>query len=72
MYVCLCNGITDGQIRQAARDGARTLEAVRMKLGVAAGCGSCACMAEQILHEDGPAPGQSSHGAVFAPEPSAP
>jgi bacterioferritin-associated ferredoxin len=42
MYVCVCNAITDKQIRRAARSGVSSLYELRGKLGVAAGCGSCA------------------------------
>jgi len=52
MYVCICNGITDKQIRRAARNGASSLNELSGELGVAAGCGSCARMAEDILSEE--------------------
>ena len=52
MYVCVCNAITDKQIRRAARNGVRSLYELRGTLGVAAGCGSCARTAEEILDEE--------------------
>ena len=52
MYVCVCNAITDKQIRRAARNGVSSLYELRGTLGVAAGCGSCARTAEEILHEE--------------------
>ena len=61
MYVCLCNGITDGQIRDAIARGARRLEDLSRELGVATGCGSCACLASEMLG-DAPAPGTSASG----------
>ena len=33
MYVCLCQGITDRQIRQSIDEGADTLRALRQQLG---------------------------------------
>lgn len=51
MYVCLCNQVTDRQIREAARNGCRRLEDLRGQLGVSACCGSCADMAEELLEE---------------------
>ena len=43
MYVCICNAITEKQVREAAREGARTLTDLhRSGLGVATGCGQCA------------------------------
>ena len=41
MYVCICNAITDKQIRTAAASGVKDLHGLQAKLGVATGCGSC-------------------------------
>jgi bacterioferritin-associated ferredoxin len=51
MYVCICKSITDRQIRRAASNGIDNLYELREALGVAAGCGSCATMAQAILDE---------------------
>ena len=51
MYVCVCKAITDHQIREAARNGARTLDDLRRDLGVASECGNCATYARQYLEE---------------------
>lgn len=51
MYICLCKGITDKQIRQAVEDGADSLRAVRRELGVSSQCGQCACEARGIIRE---------------------
>ena len=51
MYVCLCQGITDKQIRAAVASGATTLEAVRHSLGVASQCGQCGDLAGEIVSE---------------------
>lgn len=51
MYVCLCNGITETQIREAVSCGADTLLDLRLELGVAACCGRCADCAQQVLQE---------------------
>ena len=51
MYVCICNAITDRQIRRAAESGASDLWDLQRELGVAAGCGSCKEMASAILSE---------------------
>jgi bacterioferritin-associated ferredoxin len=51
MYVCICNAITDKQIRQAAKAGVSDLRGLQRELGVAAGCGSCSKMASDILRE---------------------
>jgi bacterioferritin-associated ferredoxin len=52
MYVCICNAITDKQIRRAAESGVQDLWDLQRELGVAAGCGSCKEMAVQILREN--------------------
>ena len=51
MYVCICNAITDKQIRKAAKAGATDLWALQEQLGVASGCGSCKEAASEILAE---------------------
>ena len=51
MYVCICHGITENQIRNAISDGVRSLPELRADLGVASCCGKCADCAQQVLHE---------------------
>ena len=51
MYVCICNAITDKQIRKAAEAGVRDLWELQRELGVASNCGACKEMAVQILRE---------------------
>jgi bacterioferritin-associated ferredoxin len=51
MYVCICNGITDRTIREAAADGVCSLTELQRRTGCAGACGSCAELAEQVLHE---------------------
>lgn len=49
MYVCLCNAVTDREIRAAAQLGARTLEDLQGSLGVATCCRRCADCARGVL-----------------------
>jgi bacterioferritin-associated ferredoxin len=51
MYVCLCKGITDSQIKDAIYDGATSVRQLRKKLGVASQCGKCTSMTQQIVHD---------------------
>jgi len=51
MYVCICNAITDKQIRQAADDGVSDLWQLQKELGVASSCGKCKQAAVEILGE---------------------
>ena len=51
MYICLCHGITERQIRQAVLEGADSLPDVSAALGVATCCGTCSCAAEAVIRE---------------------
>lgn len=51
MYVCICNGITDRDIHDAAKAGCRSLTELTMRTGCVSSCGSCREMAEQVLAE---------------------
>jgi bacterioferritin-associated ferredoxin len=51
VYICLCNEVTDGQIRDAAQQGARSLCDLQRCLGVATGCGRCQTYATDVLEE---------------------
>jgi bacterioferritin-associated ferredoxin len=67
MYVCVCQAVTDRQIRQAAAGGARTLDDLRRELGVARECGQCASYARECLREALAAPvkpGKAIHTAT--------
>jgi bacterioferritin-associated ferredoxin len=52
MYVCICNAITEKQIRRAAKSGAQDLWGLQRELGVASNCGSCKEAAMDILREE--------------------
>ena len=51
MYVFLCQGVTDGQIREAIYEGCCSYREVRDATGVATQCGKCACVAKQVVRE---------------------
>ncbi|WP_147653090.1 (2Fe-2S)-binding protein [Vulcaniibacterium gelatinicum] len=51
MYVCICNGVTDREIRDAAAAGCDSLAELTMRTGCGANCGSCLDHAERILDE---------------------
>lgn len=52
MYVCLCNAVTEREVRQAVAMGADSLSDLREGLGVASCCGKCAGCARKIIHEE--------------------
>lgn len=51
MIVCVCNNISDREIRQAVDLGLSTMAELRSDLGVATCCGKCAPCAKQVLHQ---------------------
>ncbi|MEM9255821.1 MAG: bacterioferritin-associated ferredoxin [Pseudomonadota bacterium] len=51
MYVCLCNRVTDTQIRAAVAQGASSMRDIRRQLGVASQCGKCGTMTSEIMRE---------------------
>lgn len=51
MYVCICNNVTESDIEQAVRAGARSLACLARELAVSTCCGQCRCFADDVLHE---------------------
>jgi len=51
MYICLCNGITDRDIRTHAQDAACTLADLECALRAGGGCGRCKPAAAEVLNE---------------------
>ncbi|MBA5690246.1 (2Fe-2S)-binding protein [Rugamonas apoptosis] len=49
MIVCVCNNISDREIRQAAELGLSNMDELRAQLGVATCCGQCADCAQDVL-----------------------
>ncbi|MDM5092765.1 MULTISPECIES: bacterioferritin-associated ferredoxin [Aeromonas] len=49
MYVCLCRGITDNQIRKAVQAGKTEFRQLKQSLEVGAQCGKCVRMAMEII-----------------------
>ena len=51
MYVCVCNAVTDSDIRDAVDNGVCTIRQLRQKTGCTSTCGSCKEMAVEILQQ---------------------
>ena len=51
MYVCLCKGVTDNQIREAVENGITRFGQVRKELGLASQCGKCGILARDVFNE---------------------
>ena len=49
MYVCVCNAITESELSDLARAGARTPEEAYEKLGCEPQCGSCLSYAQELM-----------------------
>jgi bacterioferritin-associated ferredoxin len=64
MYVCVCHGITDRQIRRAVEQGARTLGDVQMKLPIGACCGRCQDCAREVIRDCQRAESRSSNAVA--------
>ena len=56
VYVCICNGITEQDIRQAAASGCETMSELTMRTGCGACCGTCVDVACDVLDQAKPAP----------------
>ncbi|HKR77215.1 MAG TPA: (2Fe-2S)-binding protein [Rhodanobacter sp.] len=53
MYICLCNAVTDHDIRREVADGVRTFAELQARTGCSDCCGCCesearACLAQAI------------------------
>ena len=51
MYVCICNGVTDRQIREAADAGCASVPEMTMRTGAGANCGSCLGLLAEMIEE---------------------
>lgn len=49
LYVCICNGVTDRQIREAAAAGCSSVAELTMRTGCGATCGTCLDVAAALL-----------------------
>ncbi len=64
MIVCVCARVSDRQIREAATNGAHSLECLQLELGVATRCGNCADCAVKVLGEACAHAAPASHQVV--------
>ncbi|MCC4265955.1 bacterioferritin-associated ferredoxin [Oceanimonas baumannii] len=52
MYVCLCKGITERQLKEAIAEGNTEFMDLKRELGVGSQCGKCIPVALAILAEE--------------------
>lgn len=50
MYICLCKGITDSQIRTAVAEGMTDYRDLRRALGLSTQCGKCGIHAKEVFN----------------------
>lgn len=62
MYVCICNGYRESDIRDAARSGVRCARRAYQSLGNGPQCGKCLDLAQDLI--DRTASGSSSPTAL--------
>lgn len=51
MYVCVCFGITDHEIREVAEAGCTSTAELTMRTGAGANCGTCLELAAQLIDD---------------------
>lgn len=66
MYVCVCNRVTDTQIRDAAERGVASLDDLCRQLKVASCCGRCRECARQVFESAVADPWEAKPGLAYA------
>jgi bacterioferritin-associated ferredoxin len=64
MIVCVCNALTEDEVREAARAGATCPYSAYARLGCEPQCGCCLDYAQEIIDEE--RPNKRSHLRVVA------
>lgn len=50
--ICICMTVTRGEIKEAIRNGSRTVDELKSKLFCCTGCGTCQPRVQAILDEE--------------------
>ncbi len=61
MIICLCEGISDRDVRAAARQGISTVRELSDHCGAGTGCGSCIGDLRQLIDTHAPAEAEATH-----------
>ena len=51
MYVCICNSVTDSDIRNAVDNGVRNMKQLRRTTGCGSSCGCCKDLAVEFIQQ---------------------
>ena len=60
MYICICNAVTERQVRECAGRGCHSLDQLAFETGLGVGCGRCKEFAADLL-DDLQCEAQTSH-----------
>ena len=52
MIVCVCNALTEAEVREAARAGATTPDSAYEQLGCEPHCGCCLVYAQDLIDQE--------------------
>lgn len=70
MYVCLCKGITDKQIKKCVQQrSVAGMRELKQRFGVGSQCGRCTCSARDVLNEALQERSGGAEPTVAIPEP---
>jgi bacterioferritin-associated ferredoxin len=51
MYICICNAVTERQVRECAGRGCQSLDQLAFETGLGVGCGRCKEFASDLLED---------------------
>ena len=51
VYICICNAVTDSDIRRAADNGVRNFRQLKLQTGCGSTCAKCVDSAREVLGE---------------------
>ncbi len=54
MYICLCNALTDGQVRSVCREQQCRVSDIYRALGCAPKCGKCVPLVKELSRAEAP------------------
>src|SRR5260363_100233 len=71
MIICVCQSVSDREVRAAIRNGVTSLEQLQLELGVASGCGKCTNAVCEMLIQTRRCTGKKKHTRAPAKPPRA-
>ena len=58
MYICVCNAVTESEIRKAVSEGASNFNELSFATGCGTQCGSCVPLAREVMDDERARTGQ--------------